>query len=91
MRRVLKGRRWGRWWLDTKKPTTLNIEPTPGHILGILLSELRDEAHWQRWKELVVAPTPGITPQDPADIEKAREAIACWLSRCHPKPLGGNR
>jgi hypothetical protein len=71
---------WGRWWLDTTRPYTLNIEATPGHTIGILLSDLRNEGHRQRWISLVVIPTLGITPRDLEDLEGAVKALQlCFL------------
>lgn len=68
-------KQWGRWILDLKPPAGLCIELGGKRMELASLDDLNNAEHWQEWKELVIATTPGITAQDLEDIEKARREI----------------
>ncbi len=66
---------WGRWWLRTESPRGLAIKLEGKTLVLASLSDLKEESHWLRWKELVIATTPGITTQDLEDLERARKDL----------------
>ncbi len=45
----IKVRRWGRWYLDTKKPVSLNIMLTPYFEYWIDLAACQSESQRDQW------------------------------------------